>query len=52
MKENIRCKDVRIHHRICDAEKRPVNQQGNLIGVQELRNIKLIGVGGRQNLQK
>ena len=36
MKENITCKDVRFHHRICDAQKYLVPGTGNFINL--LRN--------------
>ena len=52
MKENITSKDVRFHHRICDAQKHLVQGTGHKCHkfVQELRKIVRIVVGGHEGL--
>ena len=52
MKENITSKDVRFHHRICDAQNYLVQGTGNKCQkfVQELRKIVRIVVGGHKGL--
>ena len=52
MKENMTSKDVRFHHRICDAQKLLVQGTGNKCHkfVQELRKIVRIVVGGHKGL--
>ena len=50
MKGNITSKDVRFHHRICDAQKHLVQGTGHKCHkfVQELRKIVRIVVGGHK----
>ena len=51
MKENITSKDVRFHHRICDAQKHLLHRTGNVINIfQESRKIVRIVVGGHKGL--
>ena len=51
MKENMTSKDVRFHHRICDAQKHLVQGTGNFINFfQESRKIVRIVVGGHKGL--
>ena len=51
MKENITSKDVRFHHRICDAQKHLLHRTCNVINFcQESRKIVRIVVGGHKGL--
>ena len=51
MKENITSKDVRFHHRICDAQKHLLHRTGNVINFfQESRKIVRIVVLGHKRL--
>ena len=44
MKENMHSIDVRIHHRICDAQKHLVQGKGNLINeyINQLTSLELV----------
>ena len=51
MKENMTSKDVRFHHRICDAQKHIVQGTEKFINFSKNQgNFFRIGVGGHKGL--